>query len=598
MQTAKLFLSQTCLCLLYHIAMLSASSAQFLGQDVHFAIYLFAALACFAAGWLYFDAWTERRHLIDLPKWAGFFLLAVGLLVSGAVWDGASLIDITGNTLQFLGYVGLVIGNLLEPIQPLPETTKLLAAEPAPAHPAPAPAKPAVAPAPAPTPSAAPAAAPAPAPTAPTPATPPPPATSTAPAKPLPAILLVAQVSGIALPLSALTIAALYWRRATIGLERHLKPIAGVFLALALANGFALAKLWRTTDNPLVQSLVDPMGPFWFLEHIAMLVAGVALMWWVWRYLTKRFLTQLFLTITSFTVSIVLVATVSITGLLITSLQKDSLASLQTAAKVLNYAIKAKTSETRSNAMVQAQNPAVSTALSAGDHATLARLSGDLLAHEHLSDVIITSDSGQVMVRASDPDRYGDSLSDDSLIKRALTGATASSIAVRSGVLASELIITTASPVRNTNRIIGVSLASLALDNAFVDGIKQTTGLDSAVYAGSTRAATTLVAPDGTSRSIGAKETRANVLDTTLRHGQIWSGSLTVSNQNYLATYLPLKDVDNTVVGMLFVGQLKDTILHSAEEAVKLTFIAAVIWLLIIMFPIYLISRLIARQLH
>jgi hypothetical protein len=560
------------------VMMIGAISLQFLGQNIHFAIYLFAALACFAAGWLYLDAWAERRTRVDLPKWTGFFLLAVGFLVEGAVWD-AGLLDATGGTLKLLGYIGLIIGNLLEPIQPRPKTSHL---EPQPPehHDATNSAPPA-------------------SPTAPATSAPP---TNPAPAtnQAAPAALAVTAAQGLtfALPVAALAIATLYWRRATTGLERHLKPIAGVFAAMTLADVFAVAKLWRSSDNPLVQQFTGPLGPLWILEHLALLGAGLWLMWWVWHYLTKRFLTQFFLIITTFTVTIVLVATVSITSLLLSSLQRDSLASLETAAKVLGYAITSQTAETRSGVTVLAQNPATASAATTGNHAAAAGLAGDLLVRQHLTEVIITNDSGQVLARASDPDRYGDSISDDSLVKRALVGTTVSSTATRTGALAPELIITTASPIRAGNRIVGTALASLALDNAFVDGIKRTTGLDSAVYAGDTRSATTLVSPDGTSRSIGAKETHTAVLDRTLRHGQIWQGALSVSNQTYLATYLPLKDVDNTVVGLLFVGQVQDALLQSASAAIKLTFAMAVLWLLLIMVPIYFISRLIARQLR
>lgn len=583
----------------------------FLGQDIHFAVYLFAALACFAAGWLYFDAWTGRRHLIELFKWVGFFLLAVGFLVTGAVWDAGGILDATSGTLKLLGYVGLIIGNILDPLQPIPKIS-----DDSPSHddkksaaPQSAPTKITVSPSITPSPSPSTPARPVPSSTVtPTaiqanPTSTPNPSTNpgVTPPKTTPAIaplFAFAQGASYALPIAAFLIAGLYWRRATTGLERHLKPIAGVFLALALADSFALAKLWRTSDNPVVQSIVQPLGPFWIAEHVALLAGGAWLMWWVWRYLTKRFLTQLFLTMTTFTVTIVLVATISITSLLLTSLQKDSLASLETAAKVLNYAISSKTAETRSNAIVLSQNPAVATAATASDHTNLSRVATDLLVKQKLSDVIVTDDAGQVLTRASDPDRYGDSLSDDSLIRRALIGNTASTTTTRNGVLAPELVITTASPIRASERIVGVAVVSLALDNSFVDGIKQTTGLDSAVYAGNTRTATTLVAPDGTSRSVGAKETSQNVLDTTIKQGKTWHGSLGVSNQTYLAVYLPLKDVDNTVVGMLFVGQPQDTLMQSAGAAIKLTFASAVVWLLLIMFPIYLVSKLINRQLR
>ena len=49
---------------------------------------------------------------------------------------------------------------------------------------------------------------------------------------------------------------------------------------------------------------------------------------------------------------------------------------------------------------------------------------------------------------------------------------------------------------------------------------------------------------------------------------------------------------------MLFVGQPQDVILEAAQESVNLTFISAVVWLLVIMAPIYYLSRRITGQLH
>ncbi|HSX01846.1 MAG TPA: cache domain-containing protein [Candidatus Saccharimonadia bacterium] len=504
-------------------------------------------------GWLYFDAWSNRHHASELAKWVGFFLLATSFLVTSATWGEPGILQLVATALRLLGYGGVVVGNILDPIQPRPKTSGLEGE------------------------------------------------TGSAALLPfsLGSLMSSLQWAAVALPVGALAIAGLYWRRATTGLERHIKPLAYAFVVFAVSDGLALASLWRSSTNPLLQPWVAPLGPLWIAEHVTLTAAAAVLMSWVWRYLTKRLLSQLFIMATSLTVAIVLVSTVGITALLLTNLQKDSLDNLDTAAKVLSYAIDSKTAETRSNAEILAQNPAVVTAIGAHDHTALTQISGGLLTSKHLTDAIITGDSGQVLVRASDPDRYGDSLSDDSLVKRALTGTAASSTASRSGVLAPTLIITTAQPIRGAqNAIVGVALTSLALDNAFVDGIKHTTGLDSTIYSGQVRVATTLTAAGGTSRSIGAKETNSGVIATTLHQGKTWLGPLTVANQDFLAVYLPLKDVDNTVVGMLFVGQPQTTLLQTAEAAVKLTFASAALMLLILILPIYLTSRQIVRQLH
>ena len=57
-------------------------TSQFIGQNVHFAINLLAALVFFAVFWLYFDAWIGQA---DKPRkaifnWLGFLLTAVSFI--------------------------------------------------------------------------------------------------------------------------------------------------------------------------------------------------------------------------------------------------------------------------------------------------------------------------------------------------------------------------------------------------------------------------------------------------------------------------------------------------------------------------------------
>lgn len=516
----------------------------FIGQNIHFAITLFAALACFMGGWLYFDAWNEQRRLPGFLKWLGFFLLALSFVADGAALAVNNIFAFISALFKLLGYLAILVGDIIEPLQPKPDTSKYLGT---------------------------------------------------------PAVGFTANPSTWlmgTLPIAALGVAALYWRRATTGLERHLKPLAYTFVIFALSDALALASLWRGTDNPLLQPLVAPVGPFWIAQHVALLIASVMLASWIWRYLTKRLITQIFMTTTTIAVAIVLLTTMSLSTLLYNSLQQDALNNLETAGKVLNYAIDSKAAETRSSAEIIAQSEKIATATTANDQKTLAKSASDIMVTKKLSEVIITGDDGQVLARATDPERYGDSLSDDSLVRRALTGSIGTSTTSKPGVLTPTLAITTASPIRQNNNIVGAALTSVALDNSFVHDIQQNTGLDSAVYGGATRTATTLKAPDGSTAAVGAKESNPHVLQDTLKNGKTWRGSLSLSNQPYLGTYLPLKDVDKEIVGMLFVGQPQAKLLSTAEQAIQLTFATAALWLLLVMAPIFFVSRKIANQLH
>ncbi|HXH27157.1 MAG TPA: cache domain-containing protein [Candidatus Acidoferrum sp.] len=537
---------------------------QFFGQNIHFAISLFTALVFFAAFWLYFDAWTAKRELKELVKWAGFLLVALAYVVHATVIEqsvlGQSLLgDISENIamiLRIIGFVGIIVGQLIDPLQEKPKLTGLSADQFN---------------------------------------------TGELSQKNLPAFGFASLgfASYWLPPIGALAISALYWRRATTGLERHLKPVAVAFGLLFISEGLSLASLWRTTDNPIISSLVAAFGPFWITEHVFLLAGALVLGSWVWRYLTRRFLSQLFMIFTAVTLAIFLLTTVSFTFLLVNNVQDASLNNLGTAASVLNYALGSKESETLANTEAVAESPDIISAVMSKNHKALVNLTDTFLHDKKQSSLVITSDTGQVLLRAENPDRFGDSLSSDTLIRRALIGQSNSSVSTQDGVLAPLIYIKSATPIRDTttHQIVGSAVVGLVIDNAFVDGIKHATGLDSAVYAGATRSATTFVAPDGLSRLIGVTESSDAVHDQVLKRGQTFKGSLSIQNRQYLAVYAPLKDIDNTVVGMLFIGQPQATILQAAGKSIELTFLVTALLLVIAIIPAYLISRYLARQL-
>jgi hypothetical protein len=573
---------------------------------------LFAALVFFASFWLYFDAWASGNKKIkrDVFKWLGFLLVSASFFVYATVIEQSILgRSIFGNTsgvvaeaLALVGFVFIIIGQLAEPLQKKPDIDRLETeslesrAEQAPTDSSKVGIEPA---SPEPVRSAAKSI----------------PVTSAETDNPpapkkhrkarrsrkkMPAVL-AANPYGVvyALPAAALVISLLYWRRASRGMERHLKPVAWAFLLLSLSEAFATAKLYRNTDNPQLSHLVEPFGAFWIAEHFFLLAGSLVLGRWVWRYLVKRFLSQLYMIFVTLTLAIFLITTVSFTYLLMHNFQNDALDNLGTAANVLNYALDAKKAETRANAEVIAQNPQIEQAVVSKNHAALASATSNFLASKKQSSLIVTTNSGQVLLRAEDPARWGDSLSSDTLVRRALIGDTTSSIVSREGVLAPVVYIETAVPILDSsNNIIGSASVGLVADSAFVDGIKNSTGLDSAVYSGNILSATTFVAPDGKTRQIGVKETNKAVDSTVLNNGQTFKGQLNILNRSFLAVYAPLKDADNTVVGMLFVGEPQTTILKTAGHSIELTFIVAVVLILLAIIPAFYISRYLARELE
>jgi hypothetical protein len=536
---------------------------QFFGQNAHFAISLFAALVFFAVFWLYFDAWLSEtpKPTKDVYKWAGFLLVSVSFIIHATLIEQSDLAksafgstgEVFSAILRLLGYAGIIIGQVVDPLQKKPET-KGIEAEFTEQPDSP---------------------------------------------KATPAVAgSGAFGAAYLLPLGALAIAALYWRRASRGLERHLRPVALAFLLLFGFELSSLAGLARGTSNPDLYNLVKAFGPLWMLSQAVLLLGVIVLGRWVWRYLTERFMSQLFMILTSSALVIFLLTTVSFTYLLTRNVRNDTLDNLAAASNVLGYALDSKKAETKANAEAVAANPQIAQAVLSHDHKSLANLTASFLQDKKESSLVITTSSAQVLLRAENPDRWGDSISGDSLTRRALVGEASSTVDSSQGVLAPVISIKSTVPIRQGDSIVGTVSTAVIADNGFVDGIKHSTGLESAIYAGNSLSATTFTAPDGKSRQIGVKQTSQTINNQVLVQGHTYKGSLDILNRPFLAVYTPLKDVNNNVVGMLFIGQPQSSVLKTAAHSIELTFIVAVSLMVLAILPAYWMSRYIARQLE
>jgi len=558
-------------------------------EQVHFGLNILAALVMFGVFWLHLDAWLVRKSQKESFRMVGFFLISLSFLVHSAMLEstllpiavlGTNVQNITFGALRVAGYIFIIVSLILDPVQPRPKVKNPFEELGIPD------------------------------------VTRPPKATSDPSAKPAPLTpssisgqamvalaapsLIVASAWGmpVGLTVLAITCGLLYLYRATVGLEKHLAPVAISFLILAVSELLTLAGAFQSSKNVFIHNLVAPFGSIWLVEHILIVMATVIILRWVFGYLLKRFETQLFMIFTTSVVLIYVATTMTFTTLLLQNVQDDALKQLTTDVRVLSYALESKKAETLSDAQVLAQNPQIDALMAESQHTGLKDLVEQYFLSKRQSFLVVVSETGQVLVRGEERDRTGDTLSGDAVIKRALAGASASTIAVREGVLAPELSVRSAVPIRVGGKIIGAVLAGTTVDNAFVDGIKKSTGLESTLYSGNQISATTLVTSDGITRPLGIVESRRDITGVVLKEGKRIASSVTFLGRPHLAAYEPLHDVDNVVVGMIVVGEPQATVLATAARSLQLTFLVAIILLVLSIFPAYRISRYITNQIR
>src|SRR3989344_6439944 len=225
---------------------------QFLLINGHFTLNLLAGLVCFAVGWLYFDAWLGRHDMKEGTKSLGFGLLSLSFVVHSTSIDqnllqssilGADTVMWLTMGLRLAGYVVLIVGQLIDPIQPLPSYRKSGAE----------------------------------------------------------AIMPLTQMSPLAYPVMAVVTAVLYLHRATVGLENHLKPISWSLFVLAVSELVGLATLFRGATDVGIANLTAPFGPLWLAEHIVLIISMAVLGKWGWGDLVKRLENQMLMFLTNTT---------------------------------------------------------------------------------------------------------------------------------------------------------------------------------------------------------------------------------------------------------------------------------------------------------
>lgn len=549
---------------------------QFLLENLHFAINLFASLVFFAVSWLYLDAWLETKEHKELFKIIGFALFSLSFLIHATYIEqsvlangvfNVALVETLSNFVKLAAFIFLIIGLIIDPIQKKPvyndeESTGNQQSNPPSAVPQPPAASATVA---------------------------------AAGAFSLQGLSVV--LWAICFPLLSLAAFVLYLRQATIGLEKHLKPLTFGFFFIFLYEVFSLSQIFENTTTISIYNIVAPFGPLWIMAHVCLLVGVSVIAKWVFQYLLKRLQTEIFMIFNISVLIIFLITTVSFTGLLLVNLSDNALSHLATDANVVQYAISSKQAETLSDAEVVSQNPELQTAITTNDKQTLKTLSTSILLAKKQSFLIIVASSGAVLMRGEDNEKIGDSLSNDPLFVRAMRGEKASSVTTKDGPIAPVVSIRSAVPIIvGTGQTIGAVIVGSDIDNAFVDGLKATTKLDVSVYADNVLSATTFIAADGKSRYVGVKEENKDVSKNVLIDGKNYSGELSILNVPYFAAFTPLKDVDGNPVGMLFAGEQQVSIIQAASSSIEYTFIIAVIFLLLSVLPSFLISKFITNQ--
>lgn len=172
--------------------------------------------------------------------------------------------------------------------------------------------------------------------------------------------------------------------------------------------------------------------------------------------------------------------------------------------------------------------------------------------------LVVTDKEGNVFIRAHEPDKYGDNISNQVNIQKALQGVK--SVGIENGAVV-KYSIRAGVPLKDkSGNIIGaVSLGYVLSNDEFIDKQKKLFGYDFTIFSENKSIATTIKDSNGKrNENTIIKDTA--VTDSVLKNGKAYYGKYTINDKIYVGGYEPIIDVNGKPSGMIFIGEKDDFI--------------------------------------
>ena len=176
----------------------------------------------------------------------------------------------------------------------------------------------------------------------------------------------------------------------------------------------------------------------------------------------------------------------------------------------------------------------------------------------------ITDETGKVIARGHS-DKYNDSVTNQETVVMALKGQPAAAVVAGTVV---PFTIRASQPVVYEGRVVGsISIGTSLVAPAYLDWLKQMSGLNVTIFKGDTRIMTTIM-KDG-QRAVGTKLQSPEIVDAVLNKGETYFAHNTILGVDYNSAYWPVKDAHGQAIGMWFVGMPIDVLQQLEREAIN-----------------------------
>ena len=358
--------------------------------------------------------------------------------------------------------------------------------------------------------------------------------------------------------------------------DRMSKWLAIGFILLTLAT---LISVFVQTESPNL---------LWIVEHSLRLIAFVVITGWVWQFLRLRAREQTLISFVATAMLISLLVTMTFSTLLLRQIEAGARSSLSTDAKVFNFYLDSLQNQALAQNQLVANNEDLVFSLRTRNVGELEKVATDLMNSLELGFLTVADANGNVLIKAHFPSSQGDNILAEQVGAEALEGRAATTIEM---VETEGFSIRAGAPVFDRGRIIGAVISGFLLDNFLVDNLEKITGLETTIFADEEIVASTIVGPDGKTRIQGIKLTDQRVKNKVITRGEEFVGQVKFLGKETLGAFLPLKNLEGRVVGILATTKTQIELVRAANATNRLTVLVVLIIVIGLIVPLYRFSK-------
>ncbi len=354
-------------------------------------------------------------------------------------------------------------------------------------------------------------------------------------------------------------------------------PLLGYIFLFAYALALILYRL-PNLDIVYFRQFTFEYSSIWQFMIVTSFLAFLLLAIWAWNFIKVREFLRTYVVFLVLTIGVSCLGALMFTVLVFDIVKGNNLDLMNQGAKTQQLILTERSNAALFVARTVANDENIKASITQNTAQELSKQASWYFEEAGLDLLYIYNKYGEVIASPGELRDLGRVMNEDSLVAYTITERQQiKSFDTKAGVLSPVLVTRALTPIMQGSQVIGAVETRHVFDNAFVDFSKARTGLDTTIFSGDKRSATTIRTSDGISRWIGSLLNNEEIEETVLIGGKAYRDIVDRLGIPYYSAFEPVRNINGEIIGMVAVGVPTNILLEDTRQQLLTTFLTLTI---------------------